>query len=114
MFGLFSLKLEITQEILTGLESPVWCHSILSVSTVSVMGSGLKVPTSLRNQFVPLQIQQMMSYPVGGSPFISKYTGVLSNEIRTCFSLHRICRGEENKKHGILRAVCAILFIVLP
>lgn len=92
MFGVFSLKLEISQKILTDLESPVFCHSILSASIVSVMGSGLKVPTFLRNQFVPLQIQQMMSYPVDGSPFMSKYTGVLCSENRTCFSLHRICR----------------------
>lgn len=66
------------------------------------MGSGLKEPTSLTYHFVPLQIQQMMSYPVGGSPFISKCTEVLPRENRTCFSHERICGGEEE---GNIRAV---------
>lgn len=55
------------------------------------------------DQIDPLHTQQMMSYPVGGSPLPSKYTEVLPREKRTCFSHERICGGEEKENFNAVK-----------
>lgn len=81
----------------TDSESPLLCHPIRLASTLRVTGSGVKEPTTLRDHSVPLQTQETISYPVGGSPFVSKYTEELLRENRTSLSRNRSWRGKENK-----------------